>query len=33
MLDLRLFNQIAAESPEYFSDLPPIPENMRLPAQ
>ena len=30
IIDLRLFNQVAKEHPEYFSDLPPIPENLRL---
>jgi len=30
IIDLRLFNQVAKEHPEYFRDLPPIPENLKL---
>jgi sulfonate transport system substrate-binding protein len=30
ILDLRLFDEVAREHPEYFSDLPPIPESQRL---
>lgn len=30
IIDLRLFNQVAKEHPEYFRDLPPIPENLKF---
>jgi ABC-type nitrate/sulfonate/bicarbonate transport system substrate-binding protein len=33
MLDLRLFNEVASEHPEYFSDLPPIAKNQQLSVQ